>query len=75
VIYDTGFGLTEVTHNANSISFRNSGFYEATLPVNHAILISGLFLLAYSFFAWKKKAVLISLVNLMVLSFYLYLVV
>jgi hypothetical protein len=75
VIYDKTVGLTEVTTIGNSISFRNSSFYEATLSINHAIIISAIILLSYSLIIRKKKPITLSILNILVLSVYLYLVV
>lgn len=62
IIYDKIFGLTETYSMGNSIYFTNSKFYEWTLSVNHAIIISTIFLLVYSLFTktWKSSLVVIS---------------
>lgn len=75
VIYDETVGLTEVAVTDSSIVFRNSFFYEATLSINHSIIISAVILFLYSLVLWKKKPVALSILNILILVGYLFVVV
>lgn len=71
IIYDKTFGLTEMQANGNSVYLSNSKFYEWTLGVNHAIIMSSILLLLHAVFTkrWKASLIVVSAILVLLLYF------
>lgn len=71
IIYDKTFGLTETRIIGNSVYFSNSKFYEWTLSINHAIIISSILLLVHAVFTkrWKSSLIVVSAILVLLLYF------
>ena len=74
-IYDKLFGLTSITPLKNGLSFTNSKFYEYTLSLMHALLLSSFIFLIYSIFKRDLKKILLSVVSIVIFTFYFILTV
>lgn len=75
LLYEQAYGLTNFVRQEEVVSIKNSSFYNYTLSLNHAVIISCLVLLINSFVTRKIKLILISIISLAILAIYFVLIV